>query len=129
MLERVGCNRRVVLVGALVARRCGGAGGGTRSAALLSLLGPLAVARHPGRLASLAVVGMPTAPTAGLPQLDAVRVVALALIRLVVPPLALLAGKGDRDTDVSAGHQDSPVVVGLRGAGRRRCRPGAVDPV
>src|SRR3954470_23907138 len=47
---------------------------------------------------------MPPAPLAVLAQGDAVRVVALGLVGLVVPALALLAGEGDGDPDVSAGH-------------------------
>jgi hypothetical protein len=39
-----------------------------------------------------------------LAHLDAIRVVALGLLRLVVAPLALLALKGDGDSYVSASH-------------------------
>src|SRR5437588_516616 len=57
------------------------AGSGARPGPpLLPLLGPLAVARHRRVLSGLAVVGVPTAPAAVLPQLDAVGVVALALV-------------------------------------------------
>src|SRR5215218_6623017 len=55
-------------------------------------------------LAGLAVPGVPPAPLAVLAKRDAIRVVALGLIRLVVPALALLAGEGHSDPDVSAGH-------------------------
>jgi hypothetical protein len=47
---------------------------------------------------------VPAAPAAVLAQADAIGVVALALIRLVVAPLAVLAGEGDSDANVSAGH-------------------------
>src|SRR3954469_17164266 len=47
---------------------------------------------------------MGPAPPAVLAQGDAIGVVALGLVRLVVPPLALLAGEGHGDSDVSAGH-------------------------
>src|SRR3954449_2740619 len=47
---------------------------------------------------------MRPAPLAVLAQRDAIGVVALALVRLVVAPLALLAGEGDSDAHVSAGH-------------------------
>jgi hypothetical protein len=52
---------------------------------------------------------MPTAPAAVLAQADAVGVVALALVCLIVAMLALLAGEGDSDANVSAGHSD-PVL-------------------
>jgi hypothetical protein len=56
---------------------------------------------------------VPTAPLAVLAQLDAVRVVALGLIGLVVPALAVLAREGDGDPDISTGHvaARSEVVV------------------
>ena len=56
------------------------------------------------RLARLPVAGVPPAPAAVLSQRDAIRVVALALIRLVIAALALLACEGDSDPYVSAGH-------------------------
>src|SRR3954447_19244232 len=62
---------------------------------------------------------MRPAPLAVLAQRDAIGVVALALVRLVVAPLALLAGDGDSDAHVSAGH------TSLRGemwVDRRRSR-------
>src|SRR5689334_11786513 len=55
---------------------------------------------------------MAPAPLAVLLQCDAVRVVALGLVGLVVPALALLAREGDGDPDVSAGHSGTP--KGLR---------------
>jgi hypothetical protein len=56
---------------------------------------------------------MPPAPPAVFAQRDAIGVVALGLIRLVVPALALLAREGDGDPDVSTGHVTarSEVVV------------------
>jgi hypothetical protein len=45
-----------------------------------------------------------TAPAAVLAQLDALWVVALALVGLVVPALAFLARERYSDPDVSAGH-------------------------
>jgi hypothetical protein len=47
---------------------------------------------------------MPTAPAAEFPQLYAIRIVAPALVGLVVAPLALLAGKRHRDSNFSASH-------------------------
>jgi hypothetical protein len=47
---------------------------------------------------------MPATPAAVLAQGDPVGVVALALIRLVVTLLALLASERDCDAYVSAGH-------------------------
>jgi hypothetical protein len=53
------------------------------------------------------MAGVLATPTAVLAQADAIGVVALALIRLVVTVLALLAGEGDSDPNVSAGHVQS----------------------
>jgi hypothetical protein len=47
---------------------------------------------------------MTLAPLAVLAQADAIRVVALGLVGLIVPALAVLAGEGHSDPDVSAGH-------------------------
>jgi hypothetical protein len=67
---------------------------------------------------------MAAAPLAVLTQADAIRVVALGLVGLVVPALALLACEGDGDPDVSAGH-----VTALRGKkGRRTVAPGKGKP-
>src|SRR5207342_1638061 len=65
-----------------------------------------AVTSHDGRslLARLAVAGVLAAEAAVLAQRHPVRVVALALVRLVVAMLAILAGEGDSDSHVSAGH-------------------------
>src|SRR6476469_2894483 len=70
---------------------------------------------------------MTAAPLAVLAQRDAIRVVALGLLRLVVPALAILTGEGHSDPDVSAGHgRRAPRVVGswMR-RGRRKPRSGA----
>src|SRR3954451_18965803 len=68
-----------------------------------------------GRLAGLAVSRVPAAPAAVLAHLDPVRVVALRLLGLVVPPLAVVACKRHGDSNVSPGHGSS---VGLkRGTG------------
>jgi hypothetical protein len=50
------------------------------------------------------MIGMAMAPPAVLAQLDSLRVVSLALVGLVIPALAHLAGEGDSDPDVSTGH-------------------------
>ena len=79
-------------------------------------------------LAGLAVARVPPAPLAVLPQRDAVGVVALGLVGLVVPPLAVLAGEGDCDPDVSAGHGAAPGEVVRRsadGSGQRKDPPRA----
>src|SRR3954452_10146685 len=56
---------------------------------------------------------MAPAPLAVLAQPDAIRVVALGLLGLVVPALAILACEGHSDPDVSAGHERrAPRVVG-----------------
>jgi hypothetical protein len=52
------------------------------------------------------MTGVLATPAAVLAQLDPIRVVALALVRLVVAMLALLAGEGDSDSDISAGHDE-----------------------
>jgi hypothetical protein len=77
-----------------------------RSATCLALLCSVSVTGH-GKfapLAGLSVAGVRPAPLAELPQRDAIWVVALALVGLIVTPLALLAGEGDSDAHVSAGH-------------------------
>src|ERR687889_22051 len=83
-------------------------------AARLALLGSLAITGHDGspRLAGLPVARVRPAPLAVLAQRDAIGVVALALVLLVVAPLALLAGEGDCDADVSAGHTPLRVRCG-----------------
>src|SRR4030095_16161314 len=63
-----------------------------------------------GPLARLAGACVAAAPRAVLAQRDAIGVVALALVGLVVAPLALLAGEGDSDAHVSAGHVALPGV-------------------
>lgn len=82
--------------------------------ALLALLRTFAVAGHSSSrgLARLPMSGMRLAPAAVLAQLDPLRVVALALVRLIVAPLAVLACEGDGDSNVSAGHGCSRVGLG-----------------
>ena len=79
--------------------------------------------RHASRLARLPVAGVLTAPAAVFAQRDAIRVVALALIRLVVATLAVLAREGDRNSHVSAGHLAPRGVMVVNGAGRRKTPP------
>ena len=62
---------------------------------------------------------MRPAPTAVLPELDPVRRVPLGLHGLVVPPLALGAGEGDRNSDSGLGHVSSLRV--------KMGRPGHAD--
>ena len=77
-----------------------------------------------GVLASLPMAGVATAPAAVLAQGDPVGVVALALVGLVVAMLAILAGEGDSDSDVSAGHVVSPAwSLYVACAGRRKTPP------
>ena|GEM_PF-6057265 len=73
----------------------------------------LAVTSHGSApaLAGLPVAGVPAAPATVLAQAHPIGVVALALIRLVVAMLALLAGEGDSDPNVSASHSCPCVVV------------------
>src|ERR1700737_1527145 len=73
--------------------------------------------RH-GELASFPVACVPPTPAAVLRQRDAIRVVALALVRLVVASLALLAREGDSDPYVSAGHEPSRVGNSLLTPGK-----------
>jgi hypothetical protein len=54
--------------------------------------------------AGFLVRSMVAAPAAELAQLDSVRVVTPALVCLIVAPLALLAGKRYRNSNVSASH-------------------------
>jgi hypothetical protein len=71
------------------------------------------ISSHRCYLARLAMPGMTPAPFAVLAQGDAIRVVALRLLGLVVPALAILACEGHCDPDVSAGHERrAPRVVG-----------------
>src|SRR5688500_8010073 len=71
--------------------------------------------------------GMTPTPLAVLTQRDAIRVVALGLLGLVVPALAVLACEGHCDPDVSAGHgRRAPRVVGsLMRRGKGKPRSGA----
>src|SRR3954451_1227345 len=70
---------------------------------------------------------MRPAPLAVLAQRDAIGVVALALVRLVVAPLALLAGEGDSDAHVSAGHTPlrGEMWVDRRSSGQKNDPPRA----
>src|SRR5919112_4870508 len=74
---------------------------------------------------------MATAPLAVLAQRDAVRVVALGLVGLVVPALALLTREGDGDPDVSAGHltacSESRVLAPGKGKPRHGARSATQD--
>jgi hypothetical protein len=53
------------------------------------------------------MAGVLATPAAVLAQADPIGVVALALIRLIVAVLALLASERDSDPDVSASHVQS----------------------
>ncbi len=87
-------------------RRAGRTFAGARGTPFATLLCTFAVTSHgcAPALASLPMAGVLSTPTAVLAQPDAIGVVALALIRLVVTVLALLAGEGDSNPNVSAGH-------------------------
>ena len=74
----------------------------TRAALGLALLGALPVTRHGS--ARLLVRRVLSAPAAVFAKLNPIRVVALRLLGLVVPPLALLACEGHGDSNVSACH-------------------------
>jgi hypothetical protein len=50
------------------------------------------------------MTGVTPTPAAVLAQGYAIGVIALALVRLIVATLALLACEGDSDANVSAGH-------------------------
>src|SRR5687768_7960271 len=78
---------------------------GTRLPVAPPLLRALSIAGHgEPPLSGFPVAGVPPAPLAVLAQRDAIGVVALGLIGLIVPALALLAREGDGDPDVSTGH-------------------------
>jgi hypothetical protein len=59
--------------------------------------------RHEG-LARFLVRRVVSAPPAVLAHLDSVRRVSPRLVRLIVAPLAVLAGEGYCDSDISASH-------------------------
>src|SRR5665213_465085 len=105
------------------------AGRGVRaSAASATLLCAFSITGHSSApaLASLPVAGVLATPAAVLAQGNPIRVVALALVGLVVAMLALLACEGDRDSNVSAGHVRNPcVVVDKTALGEEKPRPGA----
>src|SRR5436305_13769476 len=77
------------------------------------------------RLPGLAVARVLTAPPAVLAQRDALGVVALGLVGLVVAPLALLAGEGDTDAHISAGHGNG--APSARVGARKRPARGRSD--
>src|SRR4051794_20880435 len=91
----------------------------------LALLRPLTITGHRG-LAGLAMRRVTAAPLAVLAQLDAIRRVPLGLVRLVVAPLAVLACKRDRDSDISACHGRSESSAAPR---ERFAAPGAASPL
>src|SRR3954469_4500817 len=66
-----------------------------RSRRCLARLRSQSTARYPSTSAGLAMARVLAAPRAVLAQRDPLGVVALALVRLVVAALALLAGEGD----------------------------------
>ena len=83
-----------------------------------------AVASHaeiPPNSARFAVSGVALAPAAVFAQLESLGVVPLALVRLVVPALALLAGEGGSDPDISAGHLALPDGWSVSAGDRRAC--------
>jgi hypothetical protein len=69
------------------------------------------------------MAGVPAAKTTVLAQGDPIRVVALALVGLVVAVLALLAREGDSNSNVSAGHVRNPCVFVDSGLGERKTPP------
>src|SRR3984957_777279 len=139
-LERAG---RELLGGMLVGRLAGRAGASTvgggpgsgrcgtsrcARAAFAALLCTFTVTSHDSApaLTGLPVAGVLATPTAVLAQADPVWIVALALVCLVVAMLALLAGEGDSNSDVSAGHdQKSLRRCGQAALGEEKPRPGA----
>src|SRR6185312_5616470 len=82
-----------------------GAGVRRRSRVVVSVRGHAVAPRD---LTGLPVAGLATAPLAVFPQRDAIRRVALALIGLIVAPLAILAGEGHSNAHVTAGHNGLP---------------------
>jgi hypothetical protein len=72
---------------------------------------------------------MASTPATVLRQRDAIGVVALALIRLIIAPLTVLAREGDGDANVSAGHGPSRVGKycreSLLAPGKEKPRHGA----
>ena len=75
------------------------------------------------------MAGVATAPAAVFTQRHAIRRVALALVGLVVAPLAVLAFEGDRDAYISTGHTWTPVlrVASKTNWGRKTTRPRRVE--
>src|ERR1044072_9181900 len=87
-----------------------------------------------GRLPGLPVARVLLAPLAVLAQGDAIRVVALGLVRHVVATLADLAREGHSDTHVSAGHSalrdckrtEKRPAVGRSAVQSSASRPGGI---
>jgi hypothetical protein len=69
------------------------------------------------------VTGVLAAKAAVLAQGDAIGIVALALVGLVVAMFALLAGEGDSDSYVSAGHDQKSLRSVDGKLGRRKTPP------
>src|SRR3954451_8068292 len=104
----------------------------------LPLLGPLTVARHRApsegprrgrrrprtRSSRLLVRRMRLAPAAVLAELDPVRIVPLGLLCLVVASLALFTSERHADSDVSACHCSSKLLVRAQ-RWRRKTSPGS----
>src|SRR5664279_4947836 len=88
-------------------RRSSSARAGSALAALLCTF-PVTGHSCAPALARLPVAGVLATPAAVLAQGDAIGIVALALVRLVVAMLALLASEGDSDAYVSASHEEIP---------------------
>src|SRR3954469_13997400 len=93
----------------------------------LAILRSLAIACHDRGLPGLPMARVAAAPLAVFAQRDALGIVALGLVGLVVAPLALLAGEGDSDAHVSAGHGQLAPSVRPR-AKRRPARGRSDDP-
>ena len=105
----------------------------------LALLGPLTVARQTRSLnggplrersgprtrsSRLPVRRMRLAPAAVLAELDPVRIVSLGLLCLIVASLALLTSERHADSDVSACHCSSKLLVRAQ-RWRRKTSPGS----
>src|SRR3954447_11419967 len=92
-----------------------------RAFGLRAALAALLTGRAGHYLPRLPVQRMATAPAAVLAELDAVRRIALRLLRLVVPAPAL--GTGERDCD-----SDSGCHFCSRSEGRAPVAPGGLEP-
>src|SRR3954470_1267112 len=91
----------------------------------LASLRSLAIACHDRGLPGLPMARVAAAPLAVFAQRDALGIVALGLVGLVVAPLALLAGEGDTDAHVSAGH--GQLAPSVRPRAKRRPAGGRSD--